>query len=172
MANCIFSWFVAAIEIADQCFAQLGALQQSGTIGRQAAAQRADHPAYMFADHDVANAFLPQLAVHVIDEQFGQPNAFLRRIQRFQPHQHLRQNGNDHVKPPIDRVGRLAFQIPMGLAPFVDDGLIERLHRVLWIGAREQTLEEVGHDEAVSWLNGTEAPLPGLAHFHIDRQAA
>ncbi|KEY98088.1 hypothetical protein AI27_14230 [Sphingomonas sp. BHC-A] len=137
----------AAIEVAGDRFIQFRFARQCGAVCRQPPAQRAHHAADMLADDDVANPFLPQLAVHVVHEQFGQPDAFLRSAQRLQPHQRLGEDGDDHVETPVHRVGNPPLHIPMGPAALRDDGVVEGAHRVLGIARREQALEDAGHDE-------------------------
>ena len=136
---------LASENIADNRLAQVGTLFQCIPIGTDPATERAHHAADMFADNHVANADLPQLAVHVLDENLGQPGEILSLIViLFQPDQHQRENRCDHIETAVDTVRYLRFFIPGQLPPLADNRIVQRLHLCIRI-VSGKNLAEKGH---------------------------
>lgn len=81
----------------------------------------------MLADDDVTDAALAQLAVHVLDEDLGQPHRRLdQRVLAFHAQQHQRQHQRDRIEAPGHGVGHAAIGIPLLLAGDLDDAMPQR----------------------------------------------
>lgn len=101
-------------------------------IGVHPAAKRGHHPADMLADNNIANAFLAELAVHIIHKNFGEEHGghAARFPFRIQSRNRQRSQRGDHFKPAIHRIGNARFQIPMRQARFCHDRAVERGQRI------------------------------------------
>ena len=128
--RCVARMF-RAIEVADQRLVQTWSFQ-TRAIGLHTSAKGGHHPANMFANHNIAHAFLPKLAIHIVNENLGQHDGGDAPIctRCIQSDDGKRCQCGDHFKAAIHRVGDFAVSIPMGLARLGDDSAIERRERI------------------------------------------
>ena len=132
------------IQVAHQRLIQPIALKPVA-IGGNPPAERGHHLADMLADHQVAHAFLPQLAVHIVNEQLGQHNgtAFARISAMVEPQYGKRCEGGDHFKTVVDSIGELSFQIPDRVSGFGHDCVVKWAERIAPFIPRENLLQKV-----------------------------
>ena len=120
-----------AIEVADKRIFQTCSFQ-TRAIRLYAPAKGGHHPANMFAHHNIAQAFLPKLAIHIVNENLGQHDGGDAPIcaRCIQSDDGKRGQCGDHFKAAIHGVGDFAVSIPMGLARLGDDSAIKRRERI------------------------------------------
>ena len=134
---------VPTVKVADQRLFQPSP-RKSLAIGGNPSAERGHHLADMLADHEVAHAFLPQLAIHVLDEDFGEHNsAALARISApVEPQNGKCGQRRDHFKAVVDGIGQLALQIPVRVSGFGHDRIEQRNQRFAPIIPCENLLQK------------------------------
>jgi len=98
----------------------------------------------MLAHNHVADADLAQLRVHIIDENFGQPDAFLRQSRLpLQPQQREGEERGDHFKSPVDMVWHTAM-IPIWRPGAGHQRIIKRAHAIAFQWARGENGGQAG----------------------------
>jgi outer membrane protein assembly factor BamE (lipoprotein component of BamABCDE complex) len=132
------------VKVAHQRLVQPIALKPVA-IGCNPSAERGHHLADMLADHEVTHAFLPQLAVHIIDEQLGQHNgAAFAHISALVESQYGKcGQGGDHFKAVINGIGELSLQIPDRIPGFGHDRIVEGAERMTPFIPRKNLLQKV-----------------------------